>query len=202
MIKTRTFQNESTRGGIITQLLVLLIVIVFTSAVILLLLKTNVLQISTETSQEPILNMEFIPIQRSGFLAVKEFDFCAVIYDNYECVFPKEFFSPGDEIHFRFVVETSTYNGDVLLIENYRIKGPAGEILLEVDEKDNFHFDLTSKEEKELITFKDYFTLGEGSDVGEYTLELVLENPLLQKKTMVTKKFSVEEIFAGSLEGE
>ena len=197
MIKIKMFQKESTRGGIITQLLVLLIVIVFTSAVLLLLLKTNVLQISTETPQEPILNMEFIPIQRSGFLAVKEFEFCTVIYDDYNCIFPKEFFSPGDEVHFRFVVETSTYNGDVLLIENYRIKSPTGEVMLEIDEKDNFHFDLTSKGEKELITFKDYFTLGERSDTGEYTLELVLENPLLQKKMTATKKFMVEEEFVG-----
>ena len=51
--------------------------------------------------------------------------------------------------------------------------------------------------EKELITFKDYFTLGERSDTGEYTLELVLENPLLQKKMTATKKFMVEEEFVG-----
>ena len=79
-----------------------------------------------------------------------------------------------------------------MLVENYQIKGPNGELLLGVDEKNNFNFDLISNEKKELITFKDFFVVGSDLSEGEYTLELIVNNPLLNKKTTLVKKFQME----------
>ena len=39
--------------------------------------------------------------------------------------------------------------------------------------------------------FKDYFFIGEELPEGIYTLELVITNPLLDKKTTVVKTFEV-----------
>jgi hypothetical protein len=78
-----------------------------------------------------------------------------------------------------------------MLVENYRIKGPTGELLLEVDESNNFNFDLTSNKETEDVTFKDFFIVNQGLPEGQYTMELFIENPLLTKKTTLVKKFQV-----------
>jgi hypothetical protein len=77
------------------------------------------------------------------------------------------------------------------LVENYRIRNPYGEIILDVDQKNNLHFDVSSKERVEMVTFKDYFKLGNDLPLGEYTLELVIENPLLDKKVVRSEKFVV-----------
>ena len=94
-----------------------------------------------------------------------------------------------EEVHFKFVVESSTYNGEIMLTENYKLIDPDEKILLEVDESENFHFQKKSKETKELITFKDFLIIGEDLPTGEYTLNLVVENPLINKKTTLTKRF-------------
>ena len=57
----------------------------------------------------------------------------------------------------------------------------------------SFYFDIDSNEEKELVTFKDYFVVGENLASGDYILELFIENPLLNKNITLVKKFKMLE---------
>ena len=174
-----------------TEILVMLIVVVITSAIILLLVQTGTITVEAENEQVSVLNANFIPVTREGYLTIKDFKFCDFIDFDYNCMNEIETFDLGSEIHFIFTVESSTYNGDIMLVENYRIKGPTGEMLLEVDVSNNFNFDLSSNKETEDVTFKDFFIVNQGLPEGEYTMELFIENPLLTKKTTLVKKFQV-----------
>ena len=182
---------KSKKGKVAMELLIMLITVVVTSAIIFLLVQAGVLTVKMEAEQTSVLNTEFIPMGREGSLAVKDFNFCGFVNLNYQCIDEKEEFSLGSEVHFIFIIESSTSNGDIMLVENYMIKGPEGDVLLDVDEKNNFHFDIVSKERQELVTFKDFFVVGEELLEGEYTLELFVENPLLNKKTTLIKKFMI-----------
>ena len=179
----------------ITEFMVLLIMIVLTSATVLFLVKSGVVSVRADGEVDgrevQILDVEFIPIGREGTLAIKQFQFCDSVDELYNCVGEKDTFKIGDEIHFRFVVESSTSNGEVRLVENYRLKSPSGEVLLEVDEESNYHLNLESAKKQELITFKDYFIVNPGSEEGKYTLELVMENVLLNKKSTLIKTVMV-----------
>ena len=183
----------NTTASFTFQLLMLIITVAFTSALILSLVQLGLITVRADGNAEevPILNAEFLPVGREGTLAVKEFQFCRFVDEQYNCLDPKENFVLGEEVHFRFVVETSTFNGEVMLVENYRLLDPQGKVILDVDEKNNFHFDITSKEKKELITFKDYFIAGYELVEGPYTLELHLENPLMGKNIKVNKQVGI-----------
>ena len=170
------------------EILVRMILVVLTSGVILLLVNTGVITVKAQ-SNEPILNTEFIPLGREGSLVIKEFKFCENVDESYNCINEKNSFNLGDEVHFVFKVESSTYDGDIMLVENYQLIDLAGNILLDVDEENNYNFDVKSQEKKELITFKDYFIVNEGSLTGDYKLNLVIENPLLNKRATLSKSF-------------
>ena len=180
------------KGRVAIEVLVVLVAIVITSAVILFLVQSGIIAVKGQSFPEPILNAEFIPIQRDGFLAIKEFQFCGLVDDNYLCLEPSESFPRGAEVHFRFVVESTVQHGEVLMVENYKIKGPDGSIILDVDAKNNFNFDSKSQRKTEEITFKDYFVTTLQLPAGEYSLELLLANPLLDKKTRTVKKFELK----------
>ena len=180
------------KGKVIVELLVMLVVIVITSALILYLVQSGTITVKAENNQVSVLNTEFIPMGRGGFLAIKDFKFCNFVDLNYNCIGETENFFLGSEVYFLFVVETTTVNGQIMVVENYRIKGPNGELLLDVDEKNNFNFDITSNERKESVTFKDFFVVGSDLSAGEYTLELIINNPLLNKKTTSVNKFQME----------
>ncbi|MBI4983077.1 hypothetical protein HZC32_00325 [Candidatus Woesearchaeota archaeon] len=181
--------NTQSKG--VTELLVMLIMVVLTSGTVLLLVQSGIITVKAENEQVPILNAEFIPMGREGSLAVKEFQLCDYVDPGYNCVNEGDTFVSGSEVHFRFVVESSTYNGDIMLVENYRVKDSQGKILFDVDEKNNFHFDIPSSELKEKVSFKDYFVIADDAPEGEYSLELIVENPLLVKRTVTLKTFKV-----------
>lgn len=175
----------------LAEFMVLLIMIVLTSATVLFLVKSGVVSVRADADEVSVLNTEFIPVGREGYLTITEFQFCGSVDELYNCVNEKDTFKIGDEVHFRFAVESSTSNGEVMLVENYRLKDPSGKLLLDVDEKNNYHLNLESAKKQELITFKDYFVVNLGSEEGEYTLELVMENVLLNKKTTLTEKVMI-----------
>lgn len=179
------------QGKALIELLVILVVMVITSSVVLILVNAGVISVKAEHEPVSVLNAEFIPVGRAGHLAVKEFSFCETIDDNYICINEKNRFTFNDEVYFKFILETSTFDGEVLVIKNYRLRSPSGELLIDVDAKDNFFFELKSSKQTELITFKDFFIILNDGETGEYTLELVLENPLIDKRTTLVKKFEV-----------
>ena len=179
------------QGSLAVQLLIIVVVIVLSSIVVLLLVRAGILL--PQATDEPILNTEFLPVGRGGELVVREFEFCEFVTDDYRCLSSKERFSLGDEVHFRFVVESSPFDGQLLLVENYRVKGPEGALLLDVEEKNNFYVSAASVQDTEDVMIKDFFIIGSDEKPGPYTLELVLENPLIGKTVTVTKTFALEE---------
>ncbi len=181
----------NTKAASVTELIVLLIIVVVTSATILLLVKFNVLTLKVDTNQEPVLNAEFIPYAREGTLVVKEFSFCRSVDDAYNCLGGGAVFTFDQPVNFRFGVESSTFNGDIKVIKNYRIRGPLGDVLLDVGNDQQYQFDVSSNNDKETVLFKDYFVIPSGLPSGEYTLELVVENPLLTKTATLSEKFVV-----------
>lgn len=183
----------NTKASGLIELITFLIIIVVTSAAVLLLIKYNIIIVKADSSSEPILNAEFIPYVREGSLVVKEFQFCEFVDENYLCYAETNSFELEQQIHFRFIVESSTYNGQLMVVKNYRVKGPYGEVLLDVGDKQRRQFDQKSSSEKEIVFFKDYFVVGHGAPAGDYTLELIIENPLITKTATLSQRFTVGE---------
>lgn len=179
-------------GTILTEFLVLLIMIVLTSATVLFLVKSGVLMVRADGEEVSVLDTEFIPVGREGYLAIKEFQFCSDVGELYNCIDEKDTFKIGEEVYFRFVVESSTSNGEVRLVENYRIKGIDGAVLFDVHDENNYPFNIQSNKKTEHIYFKDHLITEAGDNAGEYTLELLIENRLLNKKSTVIKKFHLQ----------
>ena len=107
------------KGKVAIELLIMLVTIVVTSAIIFLLIQADVIQVKSGNAEVSVLNAEFIPLGREGYLAISDFNFCDYIDQNYGCVGKRNSFSLGSQVHFLFVVESSTYNGDVMVVENY-----------------------------------------------------------------------------------
>lgn len=176
-------------GKIALEILIILVVMVFTSALILVLVKTGVIAVRSDVTAEPILNAEFLPVGRIGNLAIVSFEFCSFVDDDLNCFEDKDEFTRDENVYVRFLVESTAYNGDVLLIRNYRIKNPSGEIVLEVDQSNSYTFEVEGGGKSERIVFADFFVMDDESLLGEYTLDVIVENPLLEKRITQSEKF-------------
>jgi len=185
--------NMHTRGRIEIELFIVLITMVVTSAVILLLVKAGTIEVKEEVVTEPVLNAEFLPVGKEGFLAVKDFAFCSFVDEDLNCLGRQEAFGKTENVYIRLVVESSVTDGQVLLLRNHRITNPLGEVVLQAEQKDAYALELQSSKNTESIIVADFFVLGTEAVPGEYTLDLILENPLLNKKVTLTKKFMVVE---------
>lgn len=174
-----------------TQILVLLILVVFTSVVLLLLINSGIVSVRAENNNEPILNTEFLPFGRDGTLVIKDFQFCTDVSDKYECVTETNSFHRPDSIHFRFVVESTTLQNQIMLVENYRLKDASGKVVLEVDNKNDLHVEKKTRDSTEQVYFKDFIVSNAEDTPGKYTLELFVENPLLTKKATLIKEFEL-----------
>tara|TARA_Y100000034_G_C6787907_1_gene352548 strand:- start:404 stop:931 length:528 start_codon:yes stop_codon:yes gene_type:complete len=164
---------------------------VLISSLILTLIKFGIIDIeSSPDESKSLLNTEFLPY-RGGSLTINDFQFCDSVNDNYQCLYSSNSFFQGDAVHFRFSVETSSYQGKIMLVENYQIRNPDGKMIFTVDLANNFHFDLLSENEQEIINFKDFFNVGDDIPLGTYSLDLIMENPLLNKKVTLTKEFEI-----------
>jgi hypothetical protein len=179
------------KGKVAMEILMMLVTIVATSSIVLVLVNTGVISVKSSGEAVNILNTEFIPVSREGFLAVKDFKFCSLVDAQFNCVNEKNSFNLGDEIHFLFIVESSVKGGEIMIVENYRVLDPAGKVLLDVDEENNYHFTKKSAKPSELVTFGDYFVIGSNELSGEYTVDLVVANPLLNKKSTLTKRVMI-----------
>lgn len=187
-----------TKGRIEIEVFIILITIVVTSAIILLLVKSGTVEVKEAVVTEPVLNTEFLPSGREGFLAVKDFAFCGYVDAALNCFGRQEEFGKPENVYVWFVVESTTYNNQILAARNYRIRDPTGTVIFEADNKNTYNFELVSDKETEQVIFADYFVMGEDVIAGEYTLDVIVENPLLGKKVTLTKKFMiVEEGFLG-----
>ena len=73
------------------------------------------------------------------------------------------------------------------------MRNPLGEVVLQAEQKNAYNLELSSRRDTEKVVFGEFFVLGEDIISGEYTLNVIIENALLNKKITVTKKFMVVE---------
>lgn len=179
------------KANIATQILAFLVVIAFTSGIVLLLVQTGTISVRAEGEQPSVLNTEFLPYGREGYLVLKELKFCSFVDQKFRCFNEKEEFAGGENVYVVFLVQSSTYQGEIMLVRNYRLLDPLGRVLLDVDEKNNYHVEQASGREMENVAFADYFTTGKDYAPGEYTLDVVIDNPLLVKTVTVKKRFTI-----------
>ena len=180
------------KANVAVRVLSIFVVIVITSLLVLILVRTGIISVKAEYEPVDVLNTEFLPIRDSGTINLKEFSFCQSIDAEFNCLRKGEF-TFGDEVHFKFVIESTVFQNQVMIVKNYRIKSPSGQLLLDANSKDNFYVDVQSDKETETIAFKDYFTLLGAGETGTYTLELIIENPLISKQTTLIETFEVVE---------
>ena len=181
------------RGRIEVEVFIVLITVVVTSAIILLLVKSGAVKVKEEVVTEPVLNAEFLPVGKEGFLSVDDFAFCSYVGENLNCLSRKEDFGKTENVYVWFTVESTVTNGQVMAARNYRIRDPSGKVVLEADNKNGYDFDLRSDKDTEKVVFADYFVMGEEAISGEYTLEVMVENPLLGKRITLSKEFMIIE---------
>jgi len=173
------------------EILIFLIIILIISGIIFGLIRAGILSVRPGTEQVSVLNTEFIPLVREGSMGIKDFKFCGWVDEQYACIDPKSSFAFNEAVRFTFKVESSPYNGYIKLVENYRVTAPSGSIVLEAEDKSNFNYDLKSSKSTEEVSFKDYFTIN-GGETPTYTLNLIMYNPLLDKRVTLTKEFEIK----------
>lgn len=175
------------------EVLIFITLVVCTSAVVLALVHFDIIHIRESDGQDqPILNAEFIPFERDGNLRIKRFEFCELVTPTYECINPKNTFPKGLPTHFKMVMDSDVTDGFIKLEENYRIKGPQNQVLLEVGDRESFHYEKRSFESSEVVALADSFTVSTDLPTGTYTLEVFVYNPLINKKVTLTRTFEVE----------
>lgn len=170
-----------------------MVLVVISSSVLLFLINKGVINVKESGQTEPILNADFLPIGREGTVAVKEFAFCSNVDTNYECINQRSIFQKGDKVYFKFSVETNLYNGEVIIVQNYRLKDSSGKIVLEAEDMDNYQFNARSDKTMEEVMFKDYIITEDGDPSGTYTFELLVKNPLLEKEVTIVEEFTLVE---------
>lgn len=189
----------SKKGGIAVESLVLLVTVLFTSAAVFYLVQSGIVTVEGSTgavTSDQFLNVEFLPIEQGGTLAIQEFTLCYnsdINYGSLSCDEERDLFFLGDEIHFSYEVISSSYLGTIYLTENYRLIGPNDEIILDVAAVNDIEYEAEADEDVELVKFRDYFILGEDEPVGEYTLELIITNTLINKEAVLRKEITVLE---------
>jgi len=179
------------KGSIAMELLLMLITIVITSAIIFTLVRADVIHVKPQTEEVSLLDTEFLPYPADNVLVVKDFQFCTAVAEDYSCQNPTTSFQKPSTVFFRFLAESSSVNGQVSYLENYLVKDPSGKVVLDVRDK-ALQFEQNTSESTAKTYFKDYLLLENTDPVGKYTLEIVLENPLLGKKVTVAKEFEVK----------
>ncbi len=183
-----TFMHK--KASAMVELLVLLVVAVLSSAVVLLLVRGGVLEVkSTPAEYEQVLNAEFLPYGEAGYLAVKESKLCGFVDTSFRCFDEKNEFQRGEKVYLVFLVESSTAQGQVQVVRNYRLLDPAGRVLLQLDQRNSYQFVQQSEKDFESVAFADFFATAADNLPGEYVLEVIVENPLLEKKVILTERF-------------
>ena len=178
------------KGEFAKEALLMLVTIAITSALVFSLVQFGFIEVSGQASNDDFLNAEFVPYERSGELTIRNFRFCDKTNSESGCLVEQNIFQLGEEVHFFFDVASSVYGGDLVLTENFRLIDPSGRILLEVNNQDNFNIERKSGENVEFISLKDGIFLDAKEIPGVYTLELIIENPVTNKKATLTKQFT------------
>lgn len=192
------------------QFLVFLIIIVFVSALILFLVKSNYIKIDSKNQNKPdVLNAQFLIdndafVSENYILKIREFEFCREINNNFDCLDPTTGFEPGETAKFRYEVVSNTKDGILSLIKNYQVLSENGKVILDLDPKNNFYVNQKSNKLVETLSFQDEFNINPVLEKGFYEVKLIIQNPMLNTKAEIVKRFkfseSVEEFDEVTLE--
>ena len=128
------------KAKLAVEILVMMIVAVLTTATLLYLIQAGVVEVKNNPNQQEVLDIDLFSVANQGYLDIREFEFCGGVNQNYQCAFPGNEFYLGDEVHFKFLVNINTFQDQIKLIENYRIKDNKGDVILDVDLSNNVRF--------------------------------------------------------------
>lgn len=181
----------NSKGSVWLQVIVIVGVAALTTAIMLLLIHFDVLSPQAQEQQVNVLNAEFIPLERTGDLQIRQVDLCNYVDTKFNCYNKTELFQRDDNIYLRFLVESSVYQGEIMIARNYRVINPEGNIILDLEQQNSYTFRQESPKESQAVAFADYFTLGNNPQIGQYQIEIIVENPLLNKKVTIIKRFDV-----------
>ena len=176
------------KGVSSVEFLVVSIIILISALSIFLLTSLGIIPVK-DYEQVDVLNLEFLPYVNDGTLAIHDLQLCESIDFDKSCIIERNTFYVGETVSLRFVAETSALDGQVFLLENYRLRGPDGVVLLTGENE--FPFESETSDDEQFVLFTDFFVLRDDFFTGEYTLEVVLKNPYLSKEITVLRRFDV-----------
>ncbi|PIN73920.1 hypothetical protein COV20_02280 [Candidatus Woesearchaeota archaeon CG10_big_fil_rev_8_21_14_0_10_45_16] len=179
----------SKKGGLLVQVLVVLIVIILTSGLILYLVSSGVLTPDPARAEVDILNAEFIPLERTGTLTIKEFDMCEFVDEELNCFHKTSEFQRGTNIYLRALVESTVFGGQLSVGRNYRVVDSQGKVILELEDTNQRDFDYDLEGTKENLAFSDTLFFEDEVPAGDYELQLIVENQLTMKQATLTRGF-------------
>ncbi len=179
------------KGSMVVEVFVFFVTVVLTSAVVLLLVQKGVLTVRADSTEVNVLNTEFIPFGRGGEVVITHIQFCQYVDEQFNCLEEGNQFQHGERVYVLFTVESSPFEGDIMLLRNYRITSPSGREVLQLDERNTYHLDVQTEKERETVVFSNYFDVSDAGEQGEYLLDVVVENPLLEKKVTVQVPFTI-----------
>lgn len=180
------------KGFSLIEFLISLIMVTLVSGTIFWLTYAGVIPVKMEEEKLLMPLGEMLPFYSEKVLEISEFKFCQSVDQFYQCQNESDKFKLGQYVTFRFKVRTETVYNQIKLVENFRVIAPNTEVVYEAKEENKFVFQAESKKNEENILFKDFFYLKEDFPSGTYLLELIIENPLIEKKINLVKKFEVE----------
>ncbi len=128
-------------------------------------------------------------------LEIKNFRFCYDAQAKEGCEEEVNSFFPGEEVFFFFEVKAETLNGSLQLIENYKLIDYNGAVLINNDQEYDKFYEMESNNSEELVYYYDSIKLTEEQELGNYSIELFIENGLTGDKATTKKSFEVFDLF-------
>ncbi len=164
--------------------LIFLVILVFLSAIILGLISAGILE-TKEESDEQILNTQFLPVGEIIDLSIKELKFCGRIDTKLNCIGEGNVYGRGQTVYLYVVVSTPSIGSSSDITRRYQITAPSGETLLSFDQSD--HSPISQQIlGRGLAVFTDYFITPLDAELGQYRLELLVEEKE-RKATLLTE---------------
>ena len=177
-------------GKVVVEILIFMIAVVMISAGVLFLIKTGFLNPQPENSEVNLLNTEFLPTGRDAGISLMEFDVCSYIQTNLFCS-KKDYFYTGETVFVRLIVGTSFTNGEAILDRKYTLLNSENQNILTLEASDNYQISV-GNDEPLMVT--DEFILPEDLEEGTYLLDVLIENPLINKKVSGKKELALVKL--------
>ena len=138
------------------------------------------------------ISVTYLFFSNKSTLELKEFSTCKTISEDYVCS-EKNVFNFGDKIMLLFIVESSSKDGQINLIENYVVRNTKREIIYDSSSKESFELNIKTDKKKESVSAVDAFFVHGSDEYGEYEVELTVKNPIFEKEIKEIKTFMIEK---------